>query len=280
MSHPTSHKGLVASVERAIGRATSAHVVIVGVLAVVLLLGAYAFVFRGAAVSSDPQHWGQLGDYLGGFLNPTIAFLALVGLWQSVSIQRRELAEVRSAMNSQTTLDFALRLIEQQRAALDDFRYSGQVGTEAVSLLLSDLGVMVHDEALLSKHQTTGKGALVIALVDGNYLQTFEQFAFSRLTVLSYIRNLAETEQDLTASRRELLLELSRSHLGTGAAILVLAAATTAKLSERDRTTCIWLFEQIDSRPRALAEDFPGHRLWVSQRDFIRQAVEGAGSAT
>lgn len=39
---------------------------------------AYVWHFRNSDLSSDPQAWGVLGDYLGGLLNPVIAFANLV----------------------------------------------------------------------------------------------------------------------------------------------------------------------------------------------------------
>lgn len=63
-----------------------------------LAVGAYVYQFHCHEVSSDPAEWGQLGDYLGGILNPIIAFGALLWLVASVNIQRRELTETKYAL--------------------------------------------------------------------------------------------------------------------------------------------------------------------------------------
>jgi hypothetical protein len=57
------------------------------------------------APSDDPQHWGQFGDYVGGLLNPTFAFLALLALLATLSLQMRELRHsVQELANSADAL--------------------------------------------------------------------------------------------------------------------------------------------------------------------------------
>lgn len=49
----------------------------------------YAINFAHLGISPDTTHWGSLGDYVSGVLNPIVAFAALAVLAYSVSIQRR-----------------------------------------------------------------------------------------------------------------------------------------------------------------------------------------------
>lgn len=53
---------------------------------------------KQAFVAADPQYWGQFGDFVGGILNPVIAFGALFMLTISVLIQKTELAETREQL--------------------------------------------------------------------------------------------------------------------------------------------------------------------------------------
>lgn len=68
----------------------------VAILAV--LLSAYAvfyFYWNDFGVygrSEDPEKWGQLGDYVGGLLNPVVGFFALLLLVTSLRLQARELS--------------------------------------------------------------------------------------------------------------------------------------------------------------------------------------------
>ncbi len=51
-----------------------------------------------AALSTNPGSWGEFGDYVGGILNPIIAFFAFYWLSQSVLIQKEELADTKKAL--------------------------------------------------------------------------------------------------------------------------------------------------------------------------------------
>jgi len=48
--------------------------------------------------SHDPATWGQFGDFIGGLLNPLIAYLAFYWLITSVRIQKQELKETREEL--------------------------------------------------------------------------------------------------------------------------------------------------------------------------------------
>jgi hypothetical protein len=49
-------------------------------------------------LSSNAEKWGQFGDYVGGILNPLMAFLAFYWLTQSVLIQKQELMDTKKAL--------------------------------------------------------------------------------------------------------------------------------------------------------------------------------------
>ena len=60
-----------------------------GVVAVLVVL-TFVVWFAGP-LSRDPANWGQFGDYVGGLLNPTFSFLALLALLTTLGLQIREL---------------------------------------------------------------------------------------------------------------------------------------------------------------------------------------------
>tara|TARA_R110001583_G_C5639919_1_gene407788 strand:- start:87 stop:665 length:579 start_codon:yes stop_codon:yes gene_type:complete len=67
---------------------------------IVLLLCGYFFWFAGInhqSVSSDVASWGAFGDFIGGLLNPVVAFLAFLLLARSLRIQGYELRQATSA---------------------------------------------------------------------------------------------------------------------------------------------------------------------------------------
>lgn len=84
--------------------------------AIIVVVGAYVIRFGlvlGAPLSDDPEKWGQFGDYLGGALNPLIAFLAFYWLTQSIRLQREELSDTKLALQ-----DSAQAQLKQERHAL------------------------------------------------------------------------------------------------------------------------------------------------------------------
>lgn len=78
------------------------------VMFAVLLLGALIgyFWFYVKHLPPDPDatdrlgigDWGAFGDFMGGLMNPIVAFAALYWLTQSVKLQKTELAETREAL--------------------------------------------------------------------------------------------------------------------------------------------------------------------------------------
>jgi hypothetical protein len=59
---------------------------------------AWFVIFNRVPLSADSAHWGQFGDFVGGILNPLIAFSALFWLTHSVKLQKTELKETRKAL--------------------------------------------------------------------------------------------------------------------------------------------------------------------------------------
>lgn len=77
---------------------------IVGGMVALIVVGFYLLWFASAP-SDDPQHWGQFGDYVGGLLNPTFSFLALLALLATLGLQMRELRHsVQELANSADAL--------------------------------------------------------------------------------------------------------------------------------------------------------------------------------
>jgi hypothetical protein len=72
---------------------------------VILVPTAFVFWFYfylGLKPSGDPASWGQFGDYIGGVLNPIIAFSAFYWLATSVQMQKKELSETKDALLKST----------------------------------------------------------------------------------------------------------------------------------------------------------------------------------
>lgn len=65
----------------------------------------FGIFFLYAGLKDKPaENLGPIGDWFGGMLNPMIAFLALVGLAKSVSLQRQTLSETTEGLSKQHAL--------------------------------------------------------------------------------------------------------------------------------------------------------------------------------
>lgn len=85
-------------------------------IAFLFLLAAYVISFGQNGWSTSPDSWGQLGDYVGGLLNPLVAVFALVALVTSVKLQRSELAATREELRaSKRVAEEQAQTMEQQR---------------------------------------------------------------------------------------------------------------------------------------------------------------------
>jgi len=94
--------------------------------------GVYIFDFGHVERSADPARWGQFGDYISGLLNPVVATGALVLLFISVQIQRRELRSTRQALENQVDLlkrqeteSMFFRLLGLRDEVISSFSYGG-----------------------------------------------------------------------------------------------------------------------------------------------------------
>lgn len=65
----------------------------------VLIFYCYIFGFEDwSGISRKTDAWGQLGDYVGGLLNPVVAFAAFYWLTRSVQIQKQELSDTKKSL--------------------------------------------------------------------------------------------------------------------------------------------------------------------------------------
>ncbi|MCV4264494.1 hypothetical protein [Pseudomonas capsici] len=94
------------------------------------------FYFRLEYVISDkPEAWGQLGDFIGGLINPIFGFMSFVFIIKSLNLQNKANLELREEMkNTRKTEKLRsfetqlFHMIGAQRASFDLFKVSEVVG--------------------------------------------------------------------------------------------------------------------------------------------------------
>lgn len=129
------------------------------------LIAAYLIYFGmvlGQPPANDAEKWGQFGDFIGGLLNPIVAFAAFYWLTQSVKIQKQELHETKMALQEaaeaqRETAKAQQEAVKQQRLtaiAQMDAAHAQQDSAKSGALLLR---ASIH-EALM-RHELEEKRA-------------------------------------------------------------------------------------------------------------------------
>ncbi|EPH1136286.1 hypothetical protein L4679_004389 [Pseudomonas aeruginosa] len=71
---------------------TCSHpLIIVLIIIGIFVAGSYIFKFYNHSISANPEQWGQLGDYIGGTLNPILSFITIILLIKTLIIQKMQL---------------------------------------------------------------------------------------------------------------------------------------------------------------------------------------------
>ena len=93
---------------------------ILGVLFFISVIASYIWKFHDTSISGDPSHWGVLGDFVGGIVNP---LLGLVTIWLlTVSLRQNNEMLDQARAELKATLEELKRGQEIQKATEDALR--------------------------------------------------------------------------------------------------------------------------------------------------------------
>jgi CHASE3 domain sensor protein len=186
-----SNKDSLATIEKSI---RTAQKIAIGLI--ISVPTAYVFWFWGvndSSLSVKSGDWGTFGDFVGGILNPVIAFFAFYWLTKSVHYQKKELSETRQALSEAKDAQkeqARYQFISTQIAALDTRLRAKQSDIENV-------------RQTISYYVNQGRGAVFSA--SGEYTdceEALSQLALELNTLLEERNNLqsdiAETISLLT----------------------------------------------------------------------------------
>lgn len=136
------------------------------VFSVLTILLLYLFNFHSTTnISKDPAAWGQFGDYVGGILNPVLAFITLIGLFFTIILQGKQLE------NSRIELDQAQAELELTRKEL-----RRQANANARTAQLSTINLLIdHYRREIASHSGTAMVATDPRLARLNIAKEREQ---------------------------------------------------------------------------------------------------------
>lgn len=72
-------------------------------LITLLCYGIWFWFIKMLPLADSSETWGTFGDFIGGVLNPVVAYAAFYWLTQSVRLQKQELSETRLALQDAAT---------------------------------------------------------------------------------------------------------------------------------------------------------------------------------
>lgn len=91
---------------------------ITAIFFIIMVVGMYFYYFEGS-ISKNHSYWGEFGDYVGGVLNPLLAFFALIALLYTIKLQSDELKLSREELQlSREELEKSAIALRQQSETL------------------------------------------------------------------------------------------------------------------------------------------------------------------
>jgi hypothetical protein len=146
--------------------------IISAAILILLVYLAYFFQFYVVLdykVSSDVADWGQLGDYVGGVLNPLLSFVSIVLLIKSLLLQHEANSNLKKEIaNSEKTEKFRsfevlfFNLINSQKNLFDSFKVEFEAPGGVVSQLAS-VKAVIEIENRIEEIRNAGKNEKEIA---------------------------------------------------------------------------------------------------------------------
>lgn len=128
---------------------------IVVIIAVYLIYFLQFYVVLGNEVSSNPEGWGQLGDYAGGVLNPLLSFITIVLLIKSLSLQHEAninlQKEIKNSEKTEKLRSFEVlffNLINAQKDLFESFRITIDDVNSTQNKLTGTKAVIVIEEKI------------------------------------------------------------------------------------------------------------------------------------
>jgi hypothetical protein len=83
---------------------------------IVSVFGYYGYIFSNFKIDASPDHFGQFGDFIGGTLNPILAFLSFMALLYTIKIQMDELKLSREELEATRKELEGSRIAQQEQS--------------------------------------------------------------------------------------------------------------------------------------------------------------------
>jgi hypothetical protein len=157
----TDWKTDLAQLDRSIARSQWIGLAVISLA--LLLYAGWFWMLKSKPLSEDSGSWGEFGDYVGGLLNPLVAYFAFYWLTRSVRLQKEELFETRVALQ------------ESSQSQKKQAEYAGiSLRINALTALVNSIIVEVQTQRTQLQFivdQMARTNAFAARLLDGTYKQ-------------------------------------------------------------------------------------------------------------
>jgi len=167
----------------------------------VSIMAIYVACFGRNGLSEDPGAWGQFGDFVGGILNPLVAFFAFYWLATSVILQKSELADSRRALVASQRAQQLQANTALATAKIQTLNIKLQSVATQLNQARQQLGELLHFQGV------NGPGRIYF---DENGSATSPQQVINGLR--TYIADLIDKEANLIAGIEHLSAELTHNN--------------------------------------------------------------------
>lgn len=154
-------------------------------LFVLVVISSYIINFYDHPIASDTGAWGELGDYIGGILNPILSFTSLVLLLKSLNLQNQAnidlQKQIKNSERAEKIRSFESLLFNMIKSQTDSFsalRIRMKINKKGVVRYSSEAVLEIEDEI----HRMRDAGKI-------------------NQDISNYIMQLDETEKIYSASR-------------------------------------------------------------------------------
>lgn len=192
---------------------------LIAVVLAIIVIAAYRLMF-GAQFSDRQDQWGQFGDFVGGVLNPMLAFFSILLLLITVRLQLEELQLTREELRkSSKALDEQSKAFARQNfesllfnsiKRLQDFVEAVSVGMLQGKAAMNSAANFLRSNYITSLDIENEK-----PLVQLNFKETYDSYNFLApfFRLLYHLFKLIDEEPNLSQRDRERYASLVRAQL-------------------------------------------------------------------
>lgn len=123
----------IASLKRYLSAHCVAIALVMAIVGIISVVGAWLYKFHGAFWSNDPRQWANFGNFLGGALAPLLAFASFIALWASLRLQRETTHKDNLRRDDLVYYDHAVRSLQR---AYETFYANSEDGAPPADRLL------------------------------------------------------------------------------------------------------------------------------------------------